>query len=984
MKKQILSMSALSASILLITACGDGGGHGGEGGPFGGGSFDVELSFDLSNAVALIANEDPVTTERHASRGLFGQRNLYSYAIARNGDGTGEGDSCNYDDGQGGDHSGDHGGDHSGDHGGDAMGGQGGEHGGQGEECYEGASNLLAVDAAGNAAPAVDTNVPMKVMYSVASPDGSKVYMALDTGWDSYDGSGFDYSKLIAHTNCALLEVDVATDEHSCVSEGKFVQSMDDDYMKAISGNQKPIQFDNEGNMYFAATTFTRMDNSWEDCWWDDAKDEEVCEVFEDYWIDSWGDWNPRVYRYNSNTGDVAAVSQDTEYVGFFLVLPSGELVYQSWDNQNGGNTLKMIRSNGEATPLTSDDSWISFFAVDSSNTVLYGTHNWNSNDSGIQMARPQSNGLTQFANLDTALFGSNSQNSGWQNPTPQRVILGDDGRLYGVFEGGRDNYDPVTDTWTWSQTLKVFQILPFDPVPKVELDLGNDWWLWMGKTPFQIANGYLYYTEEVSVPGYNAADVVRMVELETREVTTLLHPVESYSPLVIGDRYQMYSWRLSGDILYFSALNLGNNTVVMGELDTTAIDGATSVADYLIVQETASAAGAASAVQDIEVITAVAAGDNGAAPSVVEIFNDPENMFSMSIDFSEPMDHSSVEAALTLTSDVTTEGDGGNIPYLPLWIGSTMHLVPDLQNSETNVNPWVPSLALLYPTTMPMNFESTYTLGGFATSMTDVAGNAMTVPTFSNGENAVTIRKERGWYTSGLTETVSSNLADGDLMKFAARFDEYNWKDYTLHNDLPEHFRVEFSAINFGWEGVQLVIFDQENRNRRGSDDIWADMLMKMRLGHWSDMSYQTSRTWNGVDTYWGNNDWENGETRDAFNSNWARYRIDVYGNNIEISVSADGTTFETLEVTGSDPVETFSFSNFVGLADANDDGNSDTEYHLVLRSVSALAMDNLQMTTLLANGAIATTAGDLMDEDGSTLPTLFNTAANYGLENW
>jgi hypothetical protein len=96
--------------------------------------------------------------------------------------------------------------------------------------------------------------------------------------------------------------------------------------------------------------------------------------------------------------------------------------------------------------------------------------------------------------------------------------------------------------------------------------------------------------------------------------------------------------------------------------------------------------------VQDIEVINATVLADDGYAPIVLELFTDSENMFSLGIDFSEPMDHESVEDTLNLTSseNTGTEGEDGVIPFMSLWIGRTLHMVPDLQNSETGVLFWL------------------------------------------------------------------------------------------------------------------------------------------------------------------------------------------------------------------------------------------------------------------------------------------------------
>ena len=117
--------------------------------------------------------------------------------------------------------------------------------------------------------------------------------------------------------------------------------------------------------------------------------------------------------------------------------------------------------------------------------------------------------------------------------------------------------------------------------------------------------------------------------------------------------------------------------------IDTKAIFTASTEADYLTIQESAS--GAASLVQDIEVINATVLADDGYAPTVLELFTNSENMFSLSIDLSKLMDHESVEDTLNLTSseDMGSEGEDGVIPFMALWIGRTLHMVPDLQTQK-------------------------------------------------------------------------------------------------------------------------------------------------------------------------------------------------------------------------------------------------------------------------------------------------------------
>jgi len=184
------------------------------------------LSFNMSGAVALLASEDVIEEADDANKFVAkGGKTLFTYQVV-GAQGVASKDSLSRRD-----------------------------------EEVGGVSNLLAVDEDGNASLAIDTEYPVKVSYSIVSPDGSKVYLALDNGWHHHDGN--DYSTFIASQDCSLFSVNLEDSSFECVAEGLYVQNMDENYRKAISGDQKPIQFDDEGNLYFSATTFTSNGDAW-------------------------------------------------------------------------------------------------------------------------------------------------------------------------------------------------------------------------------------------------------------------------------------------------------------------------------------------------------------------------------------------------------------------------------------------------------------------------------------------------------------------------------------------------------------------------------------------------------------------------------------------------------------------------------------------------------------------------------------------------
>ena len=417
-------------------------------------------------------------------------------------------------------------------------------------------TNLLAVDEDGNAWLAIESNYPIKVMYSVTDPEGEYVYLALSTGWgDDWDGN--DYTQFIAMENCAFFKVSLDDDTYECVKESVFVQNMDRDYMQTISGNQKPIQFDSDGNLIFTATEFEREEDCWENCWWEqlpDGSGHDVCETQCNYWI-PWTDWRPRIYRVVNDTGEITAITQDNQSIDYFLVLPTGEIAYHSFEQHGSTNDRLWIWQDGTTIDLSSSamgNFGVDFFTIDTKNAVMWGE--WNTR--GIWFARPRATSGVEKAVLDTNLFGGNIHG----DSKPRRVIVADDGRLYGLFENhlwDHENQQGYT-------VLSLYQVLPYDGVPKLELTLSDNWfwWDWMRKTPFQVSKGFLYYVDTVDPGDYlGTRDVIKMVYLPDRTRSQILDTGD--------ERYDIYNWRLSGDILYFSALEKSTTTVVSGEIDT-------------------------------------------------------------------------------------------------------------------------------------------------------------------------------------------------------------------------------------------------------------------------------------------------------------------------------------------------------------------------------------------------------------------------------
>ena len=789
-----------------------------------------------------------------------------------------------------------------------------------------GASNLLAIDEDGNAQLAIDTDGQIKVLYTVASPDGESIFIAIDNGWYNSIKSSEEF---VAERNCAIYEVRKIDNSYKCVANGLYAQKIDDNYLKTISGNQKPIQFDADNNMYFTATSFdiTINGTTCEDFETNDVTGEQRCliEVSEtnNISIDD-SDWSPRIYKQNAITKEVTALTQDNKFIKFFVVLSSGEVVTKHVDQLNHKSKLSIIQGNlqegDQIIDLTTANSGVDFFTVDSGNTVIFGGngHDYSSSDNGIRLARPRAQGGIDLASLNTSLFGSNHGDR-WRYPKPYRVILDGNGRVYAVFEG----QEKRSEDGDWQNTLTVYQVLPHNAVPRLEIPLAkdHDWWRFMDNTPFQISNGYLYYKVIVEVDGYGTADVIKIHNLETRETKQILDASKEL-------RYEIYNWKLSDKTLYFSALNMAKNVVVTGEIDTSKINKGENI-EAITINESLSAIGASSAVSDIEIIPSKPTeSDTEEPPKITTVHHDSENLYSMSIDFSQHMNHASIDDNLILNSS-KNEGPkkDGLIPTLEVWVNKTLHLIPDLDglgNSETK----------------PMTPGNTYTLNLAKDSVEDKYGRFL-----NEISRQIEMRPENGFYIGSIGEsnkTTPNAVANGGILKYASSR-EGMLQTFDL-GEVPHNVRLEFSAKNGHWNPIEILYFNDINT----SQDVVTKTLATIDVGSFINVDYFAMT---------GRKDWETTNAYEFFNGNWSRYRLDFYGNNIKISISKDGVNFiEKSEA---------SVGNFAA--------RMGDKHHIYLQVKNLMSFDNIEVSELDNLGNIKDTLSKKLNEkfdDNDALP--------------
>jgi hypothetical protein len=724
--------------------------------------------------------------------------------------------------------------------------------------------------------------------------------------------------------------------------------------------------------------------------------------------------------------------------------------MYQSTNIDKGAKSLYLYNNDGKTIPLSGckseDDcrtAWgVDFFATDSNNAVMFGE--WSTGS--IRFAKPRTLGGVERATIDTKLFNttfeSSSQSDGYMipsanteciaNPTdktsyPLRILVDEKtGSVYGAFRSWAKKILKSTtatggvasgnnNSYCYYRVLSVYQILPANRKPKLEIKLADDspdaWWKVIKDAPFQISGGYLYYVDKYDGKDfYGLRDVIAMVRLQDLKTT-----------LVLADgRYEIYGWTLSGGILYFSAQDLNLTKVVTGEIDTVKVQNGAVQTDYLKRQETTSALDSTAKILDIQpLVTPVPEVQISDPPAIEKLYFFPENRSSLSFGFNKLMNRDSIDSAFSLK-----DSNANLISTLKIWIGKRLHIIPDLDaNPNGGLSDAIGST--------PLALGSTYTID-ISSTATDEAGTVLAIAynkaiqtepgngfyvTLTDANDALISAENMAKYT-GCKQTqvwvdpwsgmefkecttpdefvvavphwsIQGSDGYGNFEKDYLAFDPVSAKSYKCRiaypagtddvynanghdinwiqqsadlKGLPLNFRLEFSAKNTEYSGLRISL---------SSGEFFLNMDSNYAYMQYTDKFEQTQyrySSWNPAPP--------------IFNGSWMKYRLDIYKDNygdnqIRVSYSIDGSTFTaiTFEVwdwTTGDVSSKTSFSDFKGVSATS---------ALKFTFRAATALDNIQISTLKNNGDLKTPpAGDSVNlplNESDTLPGFL--AADY-----
>lgn len=686
----------------------------------------------------------------------------------------------------------------------------------------DGASNFFIIDEDGNLEFAGESPYNFKVSYSIIDEDATFIYFAITEN---------DFSESIdfirATDNCAIFKVKLSDGTWSCLADELVAINIDDSYRKTMSDDKrKPIQLDDSGNAYLVARKMNVNDND------GDGISEQI-DV--DYSAE------PVLYRI-SQDGTQRKISPDNVSIQNFIQVNDTTVVYTY---QSGGNSgFEMITNLDQESPSTvqlGDDAWWNdfFYALDDSNTVIFSTTN--TSNAGISFVQPKENGGVDPYKLDTSAFSS----SRWDN-TPRRVILADDGGIYGLFE------EQVNVNNTSEVYANLKRILPYSTATFARFKLGSDWWNYFdnGNRNVQISKGYAFYLEDEESRSFGTRTLIKSVRLVDGDNQEFLNGQDESGTWT--ERYTVSNWKLSFDTLFFSAFDRAQSKMVQGELNVASFRDGDPESEYLTITETASIVGNDNKIEDLEVLKAsrpnVFTGSN---PRIVQHYTSSENIYSASVEFNKYMDIDSVNDGTSVT--ITNEDDEIiDVGVLKVWLGRRLHLIFDTDITEESL------------TTDSLDFGSEYkiSIDVEAKDLEDFALVSGLAPGSTQDfiEHSFTTRPEVGPFKG--SDVIIDGITDGTILKYAAKSTNRTQAEAVLADDVKLlNHRIEFSTPSSMYGAISLTITDPYQVNWNGvthstsdsTGNVW-DWFDGFEIDAIGDDATIAAK-WNGqvLDTFWG-----------------------------------------------------------------------------------------------------------------------------------
>ncbi|WP_318469333.1 hypothetical protein [Photobacterium leiognathi] len=603
-------------------------------------------------------------------------------------------------------------------------------------------TNLFAVNEQGDITPLVNLPGTAKFDYTVSSPDGKYLYAL--AGINLYDNSNDNYD-LLTNTNCSIFKIDTETSDWSCLIENVIAETPSGYWGEVNDGRLKPLQIDQAGNVYFLSRSFEVLG------------DDNYKYINYDYAI------NQVLVKVTSD-GVSKTITKDNETISSFLVTKGNSLVYRS----DKLNMIPDLNAENLSTVELNSESWSDgWYTVDDYQTVIYSPNYYNET---IGFAQPSKElaGAISKREINAYKFDSGLLNN---------IILGDDGYIYGVYSSNESD-----DDGNWKEYVKLQRILPYSPYVIESVKIPEDSW-WNYNQEMQVAKGYVYFIEEQKHDGYGKRDIIGATHLTNGTKITLLDGEWT------DERYDIETWKLSGDYIYFTGLDQSSSTMVSGKVDVVKLNQGKDESEYLTIKETASVSGDSLTILDMEVLRPVEPSNSGGYPRITEFVSSIEDIYSSTIKFNKWMDKESVSEGLSVT-----DSDENTVNTMVVWFNRIAHLLYDTSgNLETKSEPL--KLGTNYKATISKDVKD---VDGVSLDHEQPDDATRTFEWKVRPESGIILSKEK--YTSSLLENNNSVLRvfngqfNIDLIKSSNYLDHTIEFTTKLSNDF--YFKVNSNEV--------------------------------------------------------------------------------------------------------------------------------------------------------------------------------------------
>ncbi|MDH5217046.1 MAG: hypothetical protein OEX19_05085 [Gammaproteobacteria bacterium] len=617
------------------------------------------------------------------------------------------------------------------------------------------------------------------------------------------------------------------------------------------------------------------------------------------------------VFRIDGQSGEVSRISQDSEDIKSFVSLGTGELVFESYNSVDTKTRLKLW-NKGSVSNITTEDTYAGTYTgytVDSYNSVLYNN---------FKIARPRDIGGVMKATIDTSLFSelATGMYSNWCISTD----IGEDGSLYAHYGN-----DVCGDT---GSSVKVYRVLPADPQPVAVLGKPGA----KGKV---FSKGFLFNVEAIEDSSYGNIDVIKVYNLADRSNSALLQV--SKNEIDAGASFfDIYNWAYAGEKIIFSGIDQKKNKAVLGEINILDYVQGKTEAEVVTIHEMDSSIGASNKVVDIEITRPQQPEyDPGSAPVVQKVYSIPENLHSVSVDFSKYMNKKSVEANLIFKDD-----QGGAVPYLPVWFYQTLHLIPDLNGFEDE-----PSVqqSLATSSKYTLDFDSsTLDVYGWSLGSSSNLGDFPLIRTVNTKAKSGLYLSSRDNFYSGVFD-ISETVASANIGAVSGCAQTCDKPVYNLGVGREGDLKIDLSLAYPSQSGeVELILWNKTEYASTGSE-YSAEQIKITMSSHGLGVSGVSPSFYDSVS-------FSEDKYAVLYNSSaWRTYRVEIVGDALKVYFSTDGENY----------TEVSELSN-AGLANPAD------EFVWVLKYNSnysdAILTDNLVFTMLDTDGGVLNVDGDLL----------------------